>query len=234
VVSEDGDEIDKAFSLAKNNLKRKLERIETQQVRLGPATSQMRIAFALSREDAKRAEAVTMNLLGTQPPYSTSDQTEVALQFAVASQSRARLERIIAAHFVDIKEPIVDAKRQLDYSQDHGRTILDAFGIEALTKETEELELNASFAKDYQYCLRKIAERAIEACKTGLKKFDVELGRILPETEIVLGKLVKIEWYKDYQDYLCAKCTLKANYDGKTLWNSPEHLNAELGLRYFW
>lgn len=97
------DEIDKAFEVAKTRLKRKLSTLETQQVKLANATSQLRVAFAMFQEDSKRAEAITLKLFEKQPPYSHEDQTEVAVQFAVAAASRARLERIIGAQFVGIE-----------------------------------------------------------------------------------------------------------------------------------
>lgn len=258
----EADEIDKLFTLAKDKLKRKLSSIETQQVKLGHATSQMRIAFAMFQEDANRAEAVTMKLLAQQPPYSREDQTEVAVQFAVAAASRTRLERIVAAQFVTIENSVFETELKRLYSQDHGRTILGAIGVHPVTEETRDIELNKNFAVDYQRCLREIVKCAIEASRNQgpTAEFVVDFGRVLPETQIMLGKLVKLDWYTDYhpcrggkqfEDHchgcrgcrgteaertraICCRCELALNLGEKKLVNSPEELAQELGIRYFW
>lgn len=133
-------------------------------------------------------------------------------------------------------------------------------------EEPKHLELNKNFAVDYQRCLRAIVTCAISAARlktpddNGEIPFVVDFGYILPETQIVLGKLVKLEWYADYyecrggkqfEDHcggcrgcrgseeartreICARCTLVMNLAGKKLANSPEELARQLDIYYFW
>lgn len=223
----------------------------------------LRVAFAIFQEDSKRAEEIALALFETQPPYSLKDQTEVATQFAVAAASRTRLQRIIGAQFIDVEKSLFDpALERALYSQDHGRTILAAIGVRPATEEETVFQPNKEFAIEYQRCLREIARRAIDASNSQESevKFVVDFGSILPETQIVLGKLVQLEWYTDFhscrggkqfEDHchgcqgcrgteaertraICARCTLTMKLDGKKLANSPEELERRLGIRYFW